>query len=229
MLRSRNQLLERYASDMASEAQRQRARLEGELHDGVQQILVAIGRELRQIKKHMADPEKADRRVERAGGMAEEAIAEIKRLRQDLLPPALRHGGLAAALAALAAEMSERGGFAVALEQGDWAPLPQEAEVELYWLVKEALNNAEKHAGARHVILRLGHEGGQAVVEVQDDGQGFTPGDLSVPPAGAEHSGLHRMWLRMRGNHGNLTIDSSPGAGARLRFSLPIEARRNNV
>jgi signal transduction histidine kinase len=49
-----------------------------------------------------------------------------------------------------------------------------------------------------------------------------------VAPTGLEHSGLHRMWLRMRGNHGNLTIDSSPGAGTRLRFSLPIEARRNN-
>jgi signal transduction histidine kinase len=48
-----------------------------------------------------------------------------------------------------------------------------------------------------------------------------------VAPTGLEHSGLHRMWLRMRGNLGNLKIDSSPGAGTRLRFSLPIEARRN--
>jgi signal transduction histidine kinase len=57
---------------------------------------------------------------------------------------------------------------------------------------------------------------------VADDGRGFTPPDLSVPPTGVEHSGLHRMWLRMRGRGGDLEVVSAPGAGATLRFRLPL-------
>lgn len=223
LLRGRNQLLERYASDLASESQRQRSRLEGELHDGIQQLLVALTRELRQVRKHR-ETDKFETRVERAETLTDEAIAELKRLRQDLLPPALRQGGLAEALPQLADEMSARSGVAIAVTQENWRPLPQEAEVEIYWLVKEALNNAEKHAQAKHIRITLACTPRVARVSVEDDGAGFMPPDLSVPPAGVEHSGLHRMWLRMQGRGGDLTIAARPGAGAALHFTLPSVA-----
>ncbi|HEY9721302.1 MAG TPA: CHASE2 domain-containing protein [Oscillatoriaceae cyanobacterium] len=223
LLRGRNQLLERYASDLATESQRQRSRLEGELHDGIQQLLVALTRELRQIRKHR-ETDKFETRVERAETLTGEAIAELKRLRQDLLPPALRQGGLAEALPQLAEEMSARSGVAIAVCEDGWRPLPQEPEIELYWLVKEALNNAEKHARAQSIRITLSQNAREARVSVEDDGAGFTPPDLSVPPTGVENSGLHRMWLRMQGRGGDLTIASRPGEGTRLHFVLPTAA-----
>jgi signal transduction histidine kinase len=224
LLRGRNQLLERYASDLASESQRQRARLEGELHDGIQQLVVALTRELRQARKHREVPEKLEHRLDRADELTSEALAELQRLRKDLLPPALRQGGLVEALPLLAQEMGDRSGMAISVEIENWRSLALEAEVELYWLVKEAINNAEKHAQAKNIQVTLSQTAREARVEVADDGAGFDPPDLSVPPTGTEHSGLHRMWLRMQGRGGDLTIVSQPGAGARLRFVLPMAA-----
>lgn len=225
LLESRNQLLGRYASDLAGEAQRQRARIEGELHDGIQQLLIVMGREIRQVQK-LGGSEAAQTRMGFLSELTEQAQGEIKRLRSDLLPPALRHGGLLEALPALAGEKAARSGLDVRLEVVSWEPLAREREIELYWLIAEALTNAEKHAGASHVILRLERADGVARIEVIDDGRGFVPPDLSVAPAGVDHSGLHRMWLRMRGNHGDLTIRSAPGHGTVVCFSLPIEAGR---
>jgi signal transduction histidine kinase len=225
LLESRNQLLARYASDLSGEAQRQRARIEGELHDGIQQLLIVMGREIRQVQRAVGDGPAAAR-AEVLSSLAEQAQNEIKRLRSDLLPPALRYGGLLDALPVLANEKRARSGLEVKLEVVSWEALPREREIELYWLVSEALNNAEKHADARTATIRLERTRDEAVLEVIDDGKGFHPPDLSVAPAGVDHSGLHRMWLRMRGNHGDLRITSAPGAGARLRFSLPAEARR---
>ncbi len=236
LLESRARLMERYASDLASESQRQRERVEGELHDGVQQLLVALGRELRQVRKALGAPVtvgpaappvgagRALERLERAETLTEDVRQEVLRVRADLLPPALRHEGLAGALPVLAHEASLRHGFRSEVAVDDWTPLPQDQEVEVYWLVQEALNNVAKHAEAANVTIRLAHEDDRAVVEVADDGRGFLPPDLSVPPAGTAHSGLHRMWLRMRGRGGDLLIVSQPGKGARLRFLLPLVA-----
>lgn len=226
LLESRNQLLGRYASDLAAEAQRQRARIEGELHDGIQQLLIVMNREVRQVQKQGVN-DGAAARVDLLGKLTEQAQQEIKRLRGDLLPPALRYGGLLEALPALANEKSARSGIDVRLEVDAWEPLSQEREVELYWLINEALNNAEKHAAPTEIRIRLERTRDEARIDVHDNGKGFTPPDLSLAPTGLEHSGLHRMWLRMKGNHGDLTIQSEPGQGTTLRFTLPLEVRRN--
>jgi signal transduction histidine kinase len=228
LLRSRNQLLLRYGSDLASEAQRQRERIEAELHDGLQQQLVVIGREVRALLKRGGGPG-AEERLRFLAAQTEEAQAEVKRLRGDLLPPALRHGGLAEALPVLALEHARRSGLTIHVEVGAWEPLAEAREVELYWLVVEALNNAEKHASARDVRIALEQAPREAVLTVSDDGVGFTPPELSVPPQGLAHSGLHRMWLRMRSHHGDLEVTSAPGRGTRLRFRLPLEPRRNDA
>lgn len=224
LLVSRNRLLERYASDLASESQRQRDRLEGELHDGVQQLLLALGREVRRARRPLDDASPTAERLLRAEDIAAEAIAEIERLRQDLLPPALRRGGLQAALPALAEEIWVRDGLAVRVEESRWVPLAAETESELYWMVREALNNAIKHAEANSATVRLGWTHRGVLVEVHDDGRGFTPPDLSLPSTGTAHSGLHRMWLRMRGRGGDLTLQATPGRGTMLRFWLPAAA-----
>lgn len=228
LLESRNQLLARYASDLASEAQRQRVRIEGELHDGIQQLLIVITRSVRQLQR--AEPSGVGTgaaRFEFLGQLTDQAQQEIKRLRGDLLPPALRHGGLLEALPMLVSEKSARSGIDFRLEAIAWDPLPQAREAELYWLIAEALNNAEKHAGPHHVRIRLDRSPEEVSIDVIDDGCGFDPPDLSQAPAGVDHSGLHRMWLRMKGNQGDLQIVSGPGRGTCVRFLLPSNPGRS--
>jgi signal transduction histidine kinase len=87
----------------------------------------------------------------------------------------------------------------------------------LFLAVKEALNNVVKHSGAREVWLRVGWDGALLAVRIEDDGRGFAPG-----PAGAGRDGLSNMRARLEEVGGACVVESQPGAGCRVRFTLPL-------
>lgn len=227
LLETKNRLLARYAGDISAEAARQRSRIEGELHDGLQQLMVVVVREVRQALK-LSPSQDVAAHLLMLGDVAQQAHAEVQRLRADLLPQALRDGGLAHALTEMAGETHHRGAH-IDVEVLRWPSLPHEQEVEIYWLIKEALNNVDKHSGATHVRIRLDGAKDRAVVEVVDNGRGFTPPDLTVPPEGLEHTGLHRMWLRAQGNRADMQVESRPGQGTVVRLLVPLEVQRSKV
>lgn len=219
--RREHDLQARYGADLAAEASRQRTRIEGELHDGAQQLVVALGRELRGLRKILASNE-ALSRLNRAEELATQLGAELLRVRSDLMPPALRLEGLTGALPPLVAGLGQRHGYATACEIGDWPRLAPELEEALYWLVQEAMNNAATHSQATRVAVRLVVEGERGLIEVADDGRGCAPRDLSVAPTGVTGTGLHRLWLRLHAAGGELALDTPPGGGCRLRARLPL-------
>ncbi|MNU05607.1 hypothetical protein D3C72_2504710 [compost metagenome] len=57
-------------------------------------------------------------------------------------------------------------------------------------------------------------------MEVADDGKGFMVPDLSRAPEGPEHSGLHRMWVRVQAQRGRMDVRSAPGEGTRIAIRL---------
>lgn len=83
-------------------------------------------------------------------------------------------------------------------------------------ITKEALTNVLTHADASEVFVRLQVENGGLMVEVQDNGRGFEPT--------LTHTGMGLRNLRRRAaeSGGELTIESSPGHGTRLRLALPL-------
>ena len=87
---------------------------------------------------------------------------------------------------------------------------------EITRLVQEALTNVRRHAGAGHVRVELGTDGGLAFVEVSDDGRGFDPQSVGTG------IGRQSMGQRARELGGELDVQSAPGEGARIRFSVPI-------
>lgn len=225
LLRDRNRMLEWYAADLAREARRERERIDGELHDETQQLLIALTRDLRRVRKLMAsDASAAGERLDGTEGLAKRILEEIMRVRKALVPHTLGRSGLRAAVEEMAADYAARSeGLAVEPEIGEWRPLDAGREAELYWLLKEALNNALKHAAATRIRLMLGIEGNEAVVAVADDGRGFAVPDLERVPEGPEHSGLHRVWVRVQALRGRLVVDSSPGAGTRIEMRFPYK------
>jgi PAS domain S-box-containing protein len=87
--------------------------------------------------------------------------------------------------------------------------------VELLRVVQEALTNARRHSGARNVEVRLGTEGGEILVEVDDDGRGF---DIASVQAGV---GLSAMRERAEGLGGTLAIYGRPGQGTLVVVRIP--------
>jgi signal transduction histidine kinase len=144
----------------------------------------------------------------------QEALGEMRLLLYELRPPLLDEQGLAAALRTRLQSVETRAGLAVVFDCHGEERLP--VEQELYRLVQEALNNVLKHAHASRVEVRLDLASNPATLEVCDDGAGFEP-------ALRDGTGFGLRGMRERADRlrGQLAVESSPGAGTRVRISVP--------
>jgi len=97
-------------------------------------------------------------------------------------------------------------------------PLQPEQQLQVLFILQEALSNVRKHAMAEHVAISLTH-GRDFRLVVQDDGEGFDPAESDE--SDAAHVGLHIMRERATRLGAHLSIDTSPGAGVRIELSLP--------
>jgi len=103
---------------------------------------------------------------------------------------------------------------------GHGAPLPADVQVQLLHVVQEALSNVRKHAQAQSVQVRLAHQP-HWQIEIRDDGRGFDP--VRDAPDDS-HVGLRIMRERAAKVGAAVELDSQPGAGTRVRVSLPESA-----
>ncbi len=187
-----------------------RRRIERNLHDGVQQQLVSLGLKLGAMK---ADPPTGAALKEQLAVVSEDvdsvldALVEIAR---GIHPAILAHGGLAAALKALA----RRSAVPVELEARIEGPLPDEVEVGAYYVAAEALTNTAKHARASVVQMEVTTDDGTLTLMVRDDGVG------GADPGGG--SGLVGLQDRVKALGGAIEIDSSLGSGTCVVVTLPI-------
>ena len=191
----------------------ERRRIGRDLHDGAQQRLVALGHWLEVAQRRLPGrPDEAAELLAQAHEQARGASQELRELARGLHPAGLAERGLQPALAALAASS------ALPVELGDLPArrLPEPVEVTVYFLVAEALTNAVKYAGATGVRVDVRDGETLLVAEVSDDGRGgATPGD-------ALGTGLRGLADRLEALGGTLEVSSPPGAGTRLRASIPL-------
>src|SRR5690606_4625666 len=101
------------------------------------------------------------------------------------------------------------------------ARLPSAIETTIYRIVQEAMNNVHKHATAKHISVSVERRGDQVVAIVEDDGRGFDPAEVEqggdVPKIG-----IAGMRERAAIVGGELTVESTPGAGTTVRVKIPI-------
>jgi signal transduction histidine kinase len=196
----------------------ERNRLAGDLHDSVTQALYGV----------TLCAEAAARELDRGGvetaadylgaihGTTLEALREMRVLIFELRPPTLKRNGLAGALQARLEAVEERLGVETVLEVEEEGSLPAEVEAGLYRVGQEALNNALKHAQAKHVKVWLRQTEGAVELEIVDDGIGF---DV-VEVQGQGGFGLRGMEERVARLGGTLVVQSRPGCGTTVRAKV---------
>lgn len=179
-----------------------RRRIERDLHDGVQQHLVALAVNL-QLAGRLADadPAAAKALLEEMGRDVQQALDETAQLAQRIYPPLLEAGGLAAALRLAAMSV----GIPASVEVPAGASYPPEVAVTVYFCWVEALEHA--NAGTR------------ASVEVRDEEGALTFEVVHSTPR--SDAVFERLRGRVEALGGQLTIHSDPG-GSRLSGSLPL-------
>jgi GAF domain-containing protein len=190
-----------------------RRRIESELHDGVQQRLVSLARQIRGVQAVV--PPGADQLIAELDGVAAEidgVLGELGEIAQGLHPSALADGGLRPALTTLA----RRSAVPVRLDIRVDGRLPDQIELAAYYVIAEALTNAVKHADASGSEVDVECGEGLLRVQVRDDGRGGA--DL------AGGSGLVGLTDRVEALGGRLALDSPWGAGTVVQVVLPLAA-----
>ncbi|WP_217146387.1 sensor histidine kinase [Streptomyces sp. AC627_RSS907] len=229
LIRTRRELA---ASERREGTLAERQRLSMEIHDTLAQGL-SSQRMLLQAAERVwdADPGKARTHVRGAASVAEHNLAEARRFVHDLAPADLAGGGgLEAALRALAARESGDA-LTVRVHVDDDArvpPLPDRVQSALLRIAQGALANVREHAGASAAVLTLTLLDDQVVLDVTDDGHGFTPAALPDAPAGTRGHGLPAMRARLRQFGGILTVESAPGEGTVLSAAVPLATPRTD-
>jgi signal transduction histidine kinase len=191
----------------------ERRRVERDLHDGVQQQLLAIAALLSRAGL-ASDGESMRPKVDRARRQLQDALAELRRLAHGIHPAALSQGGLATALPELAL-MSPVPVHVQLDERLRETRLPETVESTVYFVVAEALANVGKHADAASAGVRVEIVDGTCLVlSVQDDGIGG-----AVATKGGGIAGLAD---RVHALGGSLTVGPAPGGGTALSASIPL-------
>ncbi|MEV0200202.1 histidine kinase [Nonomuraea sp. NPDC050691] len=188
----------------------ERRRIERDLHDGVQQRGVALAMLLGRAR-HGADPARTGELVDQAYTESRRLLDELRSVAWRIYPTALDELGLRAALAGVA----ERAGLPVTVHYGLAARPVREVETALYFIAREAITNAIKHAGAHDILVVLSEDEETVSVAISDDGAG------GADPAGGGLSGLARRVLAL---DGTFTVDSPPGGPTKIAATLPKDA-----
>jgi signal transduction histidine kinase len=197
---------------------KERNRLARELHDSVTQSLYGVTLYAEAAARQLASGERgmAADHLHEIRETAQEALREMRLLIFELRLPTLQSEGLIATLQARLEAVEGRVGLETDFKAVGDDQLPPNVEEGLYRVAQEALNNTLRHAQAGRVSVSLSQENGRVILEVVDDGVGF---DLAaVKEKGG--FGLCGMEERVARMGGELTVQSSPGRGTRIRVEV---------
>ncbi|MEV4177663.1 histidine kinase [Nonomuraea sp. NPDC049709] len=189
--------------------QKERQRLERDLHDGAQQRLVALSLNLGMLQTRLDGDADARALLAQARDEVTISLAELRDIARGLHPAVLTAHGLAVALESLAARAPVPIRLTVELDDR----LAEAVEVAAYYVVCESLANIGKHARASSATVDVTRVGDQLVVEVVDDGVGGADTESG--------SGLRGLADRVEAQGGRLRVWTPHGDGTRVRAEMP--------
>jgi signal transduction histidine kinase len=160
-------------------------------------------------------------RLEEAKALAVHTIEEVHRMILDLRPSVLDDLGLQSAIRWYADRHLTARGISMRCEFD--APdrrFPAAFETAIFRVCQEAMSNIARHAHAESVLIQLSEGDGAIRIEIEDDGRGFEPKNVSH--AERRHFGLMGIEERVEILGGKVKIDSAPGQGTRVRLEVPL-------
>lgn len=212
-LRAEIEALRASRARLVAAADAERRALERQLHDGVQQQLVAIAVNL-QLAARLCETDGISARalLDEIGRDAHDALEGLRRLAAELYPPLLDARGLVVALRSAGADA----GIVTHLKAAALPPDRPELAATVYFCCLEALRNVALHAGTgAKARISIDVDKEALVFEIADDGCGFMTGQPSK-------GGLRRISDRVTALGGRLEIESASGRGTCISGSFPL-------
>jgi len=192
----------------------ERARLARDLHDGLGSMLTGVKQNLLEMKKGVMLEYDNVERFDKALGLLDGSVREMRRVAHHLMPDSLSRFGLKPAVNDFCSDLPSVH-FAY---YGDESRLDPKLEVMIYRSIHELVNNALKHAGAAKIMVQIVQEADRIAFTVQDDGCGFDVAGVS------EGMGLQNIRTRVASYNGIINIDSIVGEGTEINVELKVES-----
>jgi PAS domain S-box-containing protein len=208
----------RLEQELVEVAEARQRTLGQELHDNLGQRIAAIGYQARALEKLTAENPEATKLAAAIAAQAHSAVMQCKQLAQGLLPFELEAHGLYGALQAFVSGIKQNYGIDCALECSDEMNVGDpHLALNLYRIAQEAVNNAVRHSGARHLRVSLVQEEGSLTLAICDDGCGFT-----LREGVSAGMGLKIMQYRAMQFGATVQFLSRTGGGTEVRLVLRL-------
>jgi GAF domain-containing protein len=189
----------------------ERRRVERNLHDGIQQRLIALGLDLQAVRSTVSpELKEAHAGLERVGGEVESILWDVRELSRGLHPALLARAGLGPSLRTLA----RRSPIPVELSVELSDRLPGPIEIGAYYVVSEALTNAIKHSQAERIAITVSADSSSLTAVIEDDGVGGA--------TAGEGSGILGLADRVEALGGRFALSSPSDGGTRVAVEFPL-------
>ena len=198
----------------------ERKRLAEDMHDGIGTMLSITKMTLNQLEIQVGGDQKARFQFQKTRSMIDETMTNVRRISRNLVPTTLERFGLLAALEELTdrATDNEREVHLVCPEST--AKFPTTLDLMLYRITQELVNNAIRHARARHITVQLLTFNNEVRLSVVDDGVGFDfDAVMENKQAGL---GLRNIESRLSVVNGHVTFDVAPGRGSQIHIQVQL-------
>ncbi|WP_434611470.1 sensor histidine kinase [Pseudomonas sp. D2-30] len=220
-LQARERTMSELVHRLFSAQEDERKRVAYDLHDGLAQNLAGLHQRLQGFAGR-CPPLSSTLHSEHQAilDLAQRCVGESRQLIGGLRPHVLDDFGLYTAIDKEADRLRDAG-LTVDWVEHSAARLSGNAEIALFRIAQEGINNILKHAQARHVCLGLVVRDGRATLRVEDDGRGFAL-EPPIESHGSSHLGLAAMQERASLLGGHLDCRSERNGGTRLLASVPL-------
>jgi signal transduction histidine kinase len=203
----------------------ERSRVSRDIHDGILQTLLSVDIQLDVLRRGVvAAPEQTAAELEILQKTVRNETEELRRMVTDMRPLRVESADLVDLMRGFAERFRNESGPALDLLTDAAAlQVPDRICRELFQIYREALHNVKKHARATHVVVKLWQDDSQVVLVIDDNGEGFSfAGRFTGDELDRLRLGPISIKERTRSVGGVLTVESTPGHGARLTVEIPL-------
>ncbi|WP_298239035.1 ATP-binding protein [uncultured Algibacter sp.] len=210
------------SSKIIENQEKEQNRIAKDVHDGIGQMLTGLKYNLESIDTK--DIEKAKTKIEHLKALTTNIIKGVRTATFNLTPPELTDHGIVPALSKLTLELAKLTGKDIVLfNKTDFSQrLDSLAEINIYRITQEAINNAIKYAESTHIIVSLSHSKNILSIVIDDNGKGFNPDEVKRVKTGDGGMGMTFMQERIKYIDGRLFLSSEAGKGTRVTLNIPL-------
>ena len=214
------------ASRLSQIEEQERRRIASALHDEVAQSLALAKMKLDNLMV-TKQVEPVLNQIDEIYHLIDQNIQEIRTFMFEISPPVLYEMGLIPAILWLARTFEEKHQIETTVKNDNLPkPLDNDLNNILFQIVRELLNNIQKHACAKQCIIQIQRDNNHIKISVQDDGIGFDVSTIKPDMEKLTKFGLFNIRERISYSKGNLNITSSPNKGSCIVVTMPLKTKK---